>query len=186
MKTDAQSTAAERRTDRLGDMGNSESISIRGELPTTSTASQLIRELDSYLSPLYPEESQHGYSVEKLVEQKVEFFVLYHDERPAGCAGVQFFPDPAEPAGIYGELKRMYVRDEFRGLGLGRKLLEYIEGVAVARGVVSLRLETGILQPEAIGLYETSGFRKTSPFGEYREDPLSYFYEKRLGWRHTQ
>ncbi|MCY4652768.1 MAG: GNAT family N-acetyltransferase, partial [Dehalococcoidia bacterium] len=104
-------------------MNTDQTISIRQELPTTQTASRLIRELDAYLSPMYPEESQHGYSIEKLVEQKVEFFVLYHDERPAGCAGIQFFSDPAEPSGIYGELKRMYVRSEFRGLGLGRRLL---------------------------------------------------------------
>ena len=162
-------------------MNTDKTISIRRELPTTETASQLIRELDAYLSPMYPEESQHGYSIEKLVEQKVEFFVLYHDERPAGCAGIQFFPDPAEPSGTYGELKRMYVRDQFRGLGLGKTLLRHIERVAIERGVVSLRLETGIHQPEAIGLYESSGFRRVPPFGEYREDPLSYFYEKRLG-----
>ena len=152
-------------------MNTDKTISIRRELPTTETASQLIRELDAYLSPMYPEESQHGYSIEKLVEQKVEFFVLYHDERPAGCAGIQFFPDPAEPSGTYGELKRMYVRDQFRGLGLGKTLLRHIERVAIERGVVSLRLETGIHQPEAIGLYESSGFRRVPPFGEYREDP---------------
>ena len=162
-------------------MNTDKTISIRRELPTTQTASQLIRELDAYLSPMYPEESQHGYSIEELVEQKVEFFVLYHDERPAGCAGIQFFPDPAEPSGTYGELKRMYVRDQFRGLGLGKTLLRHIERVAIERGVVILRLETGIHQPEAIGLYESSGFRRVPPFGEYREDPLSYFYEKRLG-----
>ena len=162
-------------------MNTDKTISIRRELPTTETASQLIRELDAYLSPMYPEESQHGYSIEKLVEQKVEFFVLYHDGRPAGCAGIQFFPDPAEPSGTYGELKRMYVRDQFRGLGLGKTLLRHIERIAIERGVVSLRLETGIHQPEAIGLYESSGFRRIPPFGEYREDPLSYFYEKRLG-----
>ena len=162
-------------------MNIDETVAIRRELPTTETASQLIRELDAYLSPMYPEESQHGYNIEKLVEQKVDFFVLYHDERPAGCAGIQFFPDPAEPSGTYGELKRMYVRDQFRGLGLGKTLLRHIERVAIERGVVSLRLETGIHQPEAIGLYESSGFRRIPPFGEYREDPLSYFYEKRLG-----
>jgi len=43
-----------------------------------------------------------------------------------------------------------------------------------------LRLETGIHQPAALGLYERSGFRLIPPFGEYREDPLSRFYEKRL------
>jgi ribosomal protein S18 acetylase RimI-like enzyme len=43
-----------------------------------------------------------------------------------------------------------------------------------------LRLETGIYQTEAIGLYEGFGFERTGPFGEYREDPLSLFYEKRI------
>ncbi|MCY4652588.1 MAG: N-acetyltransferase, partial [Dehalococcoidia bacterium] len=60
-------------------------------------------------------------------------------------------------------------------------LREHVEQVAVSRGIVNLRLETGIHQPEAISLYETRGFRRIPPFGEYSEDPLSYFYEKRLG-----
>ncbi len=162
-------------------MANSETISIRREHPGTETASQLIGELDALLTPLYPEESQHGYSIEKMIAQPIEFFVLYHCGNPAGCAGIQFFVDSREPTGMYGELKRMYVRDEFRGLGLGKRLLKHIEETAVARGVVNLRLETGIHQPEAIGLYENSGFHKIQPFGDYREDPLSFFYEKRLG-----
>jgi putative acetyltransferase len=41
----------------------------------------------------------------------------------------------------------------------------------------SLRLETGISQLEALGLYERAGFRRRGPFGEYREDPLSFFME---------
>jgi putative acetyltransferase len=41
-----------------------------------------------------------------------------------------------------------------------------------------LRLETGIYENEAIGLYEASGFRRVPPFGEYKEDPLSLFFEK--------
>ena len=162
-------------------MANSETISIRREHPGTETASRLIGELDAFLTPLYPEESQHGYSVEKMIAQQIEFFVLYHCGNPAGCAGIQFFADSREPTGMYGELKRMYVRDEFRGLELGKRLLKHIEETAVARGVVNLRLEAGIHQPEAIGLYENNGFRKIQPFGDYREDPLSFFYEKRLG-----
>jgi putative acetyltransferase len=41
-----------------------------------------------------------------------------------------------------------------------------------------LRLETGIYQTEAIGLYESSGFQRRPPFGEYKDDPLSIYYEK--------
>jgi len=42
-------------------------------------------------------------------------------------------------------------------------------------------LETGIYQSEAIGLYERFGFRRTGPFGAYRDDPLSAFYVMGLG-----
>ena len=47
-------------------------------------------------------------------------------------------------------------------------------------GVPLLRLETGIHQSEAIGLYERWGFQRIPPFPPYREDPLSRCYEKRL------
>ena len=77
--------------------------------------------MDAYLDPLYPKESQHGYSIEKLVAQRVEFFVLYEDETPAACGGVQLFGDPKGADEGYGEIKRMYVRPEFRGRGYAKK-----------------------------------------------------------------
>ena len=47
-------------------------------------------------------------------------------------------------------------------------------------GFSKVRLETGISQPEAIGLYERNGYCKIPPFGDYCDDPLSFFYEKNL------
>jgi hypothetical protein len=44
-----------------------------------------------------------------------------------------------------------------------------------------LRLETGIYQKEAIGLYERYGFQRRPPFGEYRVDPMSVYFEKAIG-----
>ena len=141
----------------------------------------LIGELDAYLDPLYPKESQHGYSIEKLVAQRVEFFVLYEHETPAACGGVQFFGDSNQPDEGYGEIKRMYVRPEFRGRGYAKQMLNHLEELAAARGFSKVRLETGISQPEAIGLYERNGYYKIPPFGDYWDDPLSFFYEKTLG-----
>ena len=158
----------------------SENTEIRREHPSTEAAAGLIAELDAYLSPLYPVESQHGYSIEKLAQQQVEFFVLYCDGEPAACGGAQFFTDAQEPGDAYGELKRMYVRYQFRGLGFGKRLLEHLERLAMDKGVAVMRLETGTRQPEAIGLYEKHGYRRIPPFGPYRNDPVSLCYEKRL------
>lgn len=157
------------------------SADIRQEHPGTDMARELIGELDAYLDPLYPKESQHGYSVEKLVEQGVEFFVLYEDEQAAGCCGVQFFNHPEDPGEGYAELKRMYVREEFRGRGYAKMLMKHLEDTVAAKGFTKARLETGISQPEAIGLCESLGYYRIPPFGDYREDPLSYYYEKPLG-----
>ena len=74
----------------------------------------------------------------------------------------------------------MYVRPRFRGLGLGRLMLERLAAHARGHGVALLRLETGIYQEPAIRLYEAWGFRRRPPFPPYREDPLSLFYERAI------
>ena len=78
----------------------------------------------------------------------------------------------------YGEVKRMYVRPAYRGLGLGKAMLQHLAAYARERQVSVLRLETGIYQTAAVSLYEGFGFQRRPPFGEYREDPLSVYLEK--------
>ncbi|MCB0197954.1 MAG: GNAT family N-acetyltransferase, partial [Anaerolineae bacterium] len=134
--------------------------------------------LEAILSPLYPDESRHGYSIQKLIDQKVKFFVIRHQGEAAGCAGVQIYENNGDVA--YGEAKRMYVRPRFRSLGLAKLLLQQLEETVAARGITLLRLETGIHQTEAIQLYEQNGFRRIDPFGEYFYDPLSICYEKQV------
>ena len=153
----------------------SATFTIAEERPDSADATELILELEALLEPLYPSESRHGYSVEKLLREGVAFFVIRDNGRLAGCGGVQLFDS------AYGEVKRMYVRQEFRGRGLGRAMLDHLGAYTQARGVPLLRLETGIHQEEAIGLYESAGFRTVPPFGAYREDANSRYYEKRLG-----
>jgi len=150
------------------------SATIAAERPDHPEATALIEELEAHLASLYPSESRHGYSVEKLLETRVAFFLIRFDGRPAGCGGIQLFGME------YGEIKRMYVRPEFQGLGLARMMLDRLETHARDNGVRVLRLETGIHQDAAIRLYESGGFQSIHPFGSYREDPLSLFFEKHL------
>ena len=147
---------------------------ISPERPDTEDAIVLITELEAVLDPLYPSESRHGYSVEKLLREGVAFFVIRDNGVLVGCGGVQLFGSE------YAEIKRMYIRPQFRGMGFARLMLDHLAEYSRSNGVTVLRLETGIHQHEAIGLYERAGFKSIPPFGEYKPDPLSRFYEKRI------
>lgn len=154
---------------------------ITRESPNTADAIALINELEAHLAPLYPAQSRHGFSVEKLLAEDVRFFLLRYNGTPAGCGGVKLFGTADGAYGAYGEIKRMYVRPQFRGMGFGKLMLKHLAAYAMSNGVNLLRLETGIHQREAIALYERMGFRRIPPFGAYKEDPLSLFYEKQIG-----
>src|SRR5947209_8418104 len=93
---------------------------ITAERPDHPDAVALITELETHLAQFYPAESRHGYSVEKLITEYVTFFVLRDDGVPAGCGGILLVGKE------YGELKRMYVRPEFRGRGFGELLVNHL------------------------------------------------------------
>ena len=149
-------------------------IAITSERPDTLDARQLLSEFDAYLLELpYPAESRHAFPVDKLLREQVEFFVTRYDREAAGCGGIKFHPD-------YGEVKRMYVRPSHRGLGLGKAMLDHLADCARQKRIDVLRLETGIYQVEAIGLYERYGFQRRPPFSSYKVDPMSLYFEKPL------
>lgn len=91
-----------------------------------------------------------------------------------GCVGMRRHSDSDA------ELKRMYIRRPFRGRGWSRELLRLVETQALSMGFVRLILETGTPQPEAIGLYESSGYESIPGFGHYRDEPLNRCYAKQL------
>jgi len=102
------------------------------------------------------------------------FLIARLEGRPVGCAALR--PLDAE----VGEVKRMYVMPPVRRRGIARLLLAELEAQAAVFGFRTLRLETGNRQPEAIGLYESSGFRRIAPYGSHVEDPLSICFEKNI------
>ena len=82
------------------------------------------------------------------------------DNRPAGCVALRTLPDGAC------EIKRLFVRAEHRGLGVGRQLMEALIDLARRRGFSTMRLDTGDLQPEAHALYASLGFVPIPPYYE--------------------
>jgi GNAT superfamily N-acetyltransferase len=105
----------------------------------------------------------------------VTVFVVLEDAGEAiGCGALRALDAD------HGELKRMYVDPAHRGRGASRRLLAALEERARDRGWSRLVLETGTLQHEAIGLYESAGYAPVEPFGPYVGATQSLCYAKEL------
>lgn len=79
-----------------------------------------------------------------------------------------------------GELKRLFVVPSARGRGLSRLVVEQLEAAAAHRGLTRLVLETGVLQPEAIGLYLSAGYAPIDRFAPYEAEVQSRCFAKDL------
>jgi putative acetyltransferase len=149
-------------------------VLIQTNDPASPAARELIEQLDRLMASLYPAESNHLLSVEALQQPNVTFLTASVDGKIAGCGA---FVNQGEG---YAEIKRMFVLPEFRGMKLGRRILEELENLARSSGLELARLETGPYQPEALFLYERAGYQRRGPFGDYHEDSFSVFMEKKL------
>jgi putative acetyltransferase len=147
-------------------------VTIAKEAPRQADVIRLLNLSDAYMASLYPAESNHLLDVSALEKPSVHFFVARHEGRIVGCASLVDAGDGTA------EIKRMFVDPASRGLSLGKKLMEALEEQAKALGLATIRLETGISQPEAIGLYRKAGFLEIDAFAPYKPDPLSMFMEK--------
>ena len=101
------------------------------------------------------------------------FLVATLRSEPVGCGALKFHGD--EPT----ELKRMWVADSVRGLGIGRRLLTELERHADAHGARVVRLETNKALTEAISLYRSAGYREVEAFND--EPYAHHWFEKQLG-----
>jgi putative acetyltransferase len=144
--------------------------------PRLPKARQLVEELDALMISLYPTESNHLVAIDRLAEPDTRFFVAEVDGKALGCGAIMLVGDS------YAEVKRVYVAPAGRGLGLAKLLLTRLEEETLRNGLRMLRLETGRYQPEALGLFDSMGFRLCGSFGDYpSDDPNSIFMEKELG-----
>jgi ribosomal protein S18 acetylase RimI-like enzyme len=112
------------------------------------------------------------------------FFVGYLDGRPVASGAWRRRRDvEVDGTTEAAEVKRMYVAPAARGRGLARAMLTHLETTARADGVEVMILETGLAQPEAIALYESSGYARIPDFGFYRDAPISRCFARRLDGR---
>jgi putative acetyltransferase len=150
-------------------------VVIALEDPRAPDVTALVRELDRMFEALYPAESNHLLDVATLAGPDMRFFVARRSGEALGCGALWL------KEGDYGEVKRVFVKTEARGLKIGRLILARLEEEARRAKLPLMRLETGIHQPEALGLFAAMGFNRCGAFGDYPvDDPNSVFMEKRL------
>ena len=148
------------------------SITIAAEDPGCADILPLLRDGEAHSASLYPAESNHHLQLDALRAAHVRFLVARDGSgRPLATGALVI-------GGDWAEVKRMWVVEAARGLGLSRSLLDRLIGEARAAGVRTLRLETGVASHAALGLYTAAGFVERPPFAEYRPDPLSVFMER--------
>ncbi|HZM32429.1 MAG TPA: GNAT family N-acetyltransferase [Acidimicrobiales bacterium] len=105
------------------------------------------------------------------------FVVARLDGEPVGCGAVRpVLGGPADHA----ELKRMYTAPAARRRGVSRAVLARLEGEARVLGYRWVQLETGTRQPEAIALYEATGYSRIAPYGQFEEHQLTVCFGKDL------
>jgi DNA-binding MarR family transcriptional regulator/GNAT superfamily N-acetyltransferase len=98
--------------------------------------------------------------------------VAYLRAEPVGCGALK------NHAGAPSELKRMWVAESVRGLGLGRRLLAELEACAAADGAGTVRLETNRHLTEAIAMYRRAGYVEVPAFND--EPFADHWFEKQL------
>jgi putative acetyltransferase len=150
-------------------------LEIRVEDASSKTASLLIKELSTELGALYHTDGSASFKPADVQIPRAVFVVAWLDSEPVACGALR--PTEDEKTA---EIKRMFVKKTARGLGISRKILLKLEELGKSFNYERLILETGDLQTEAIGLYESSAYTRMECYGEYVNSSYSICYEKLL------
>jgi putative acetyltransferase len=133
----------------------------------------LISELDKELRSRY-QEKQAIYDQYNIIENNPNVVIAYREELPVGCGCFKKFDDRSV------EIKRMFVRPEYRGQKIAASILQQLENWAIELNISVTVLETGIKQPDAIHLYGKSGYIVVENYGPYKGLPESICMQKNL------
>lgn len=100
--------------------------------------------------------------------------VAYSGNEPVACGAVKKYDD------LTMEVKRMFVKPEFRKKGFARAVLNELESWAKELGYSFCILETGKRQPEAIALYSSCHYKPIPNYGQYENVETSVCMKKQL------
>lgn len=118
---------------------------------------------------------QEKYNGLNYLKEEAKVILIKFEQKLIGCGAFRALED-----GKTIELKRVYVRPEYRGLGISKMLLQRLENWALQQGYRYAILETGNRQPEALGLYRNSGYVPIDRYNPYTQITESICMRKEL------
>ena len=140
--------------------------------PSSSDALELTQRLFLELESIYGKGT-----IEDFVEENaafIYFMVIKSGTNNIACGGVNHIDETTA------EIKRMYVKEEFRGKGISKLVLNSLEEFIKNKGYKRIILETGGKQPEAISLYRKFGYSEIPCYARHSLDPESICFSKSL------
>ncbi len=129
------------------------------------------RELDERFDTGFDPERSLNPAAREMTPPAGYFVVARLHGEAVGCGGLKFRSG-------YGEIKRLWVAGASRGLGIARRILGHLEGLARERDLPVVRLDTNKTLTEAIALYRRSGYYEIERFND--EPYAHHWFEKRL------
>ena len=136
---------------------------------------ELCRSLDNFLNELVGgEENRAEYIPYNRLDDIRNVIIAYDGAIPVGCASFKKYDDECA------EVKRVFVKQEYRGKGISSKLMELLENAAREQGYRYLVLESGEPLVAAMALYRKIGYKIIPNYGQYKDMPDSICMKKKL------
>lgn len=136
---------------------------------------ELCHSLDNFLNELVGgEENRSEYIPYNQLDDIHDVIVAYDNDIPVGIASFKKYDDECA------EVKRVFIKQEYRGRGTSNKLMELLEKVAREKGYHYLILESGEPLVAAMALYRKMGYKVIPNYGQYKDMPDSICMKKKL------
>ncbi len=139
--------------------------------PESLAAAKLMDELSDTLWAITGDSGKSSFDPADINLPRSLFVIAYNNQQEAlGCGAIR------QMEGNSAEIKRMYAR--YKGAGIGSAVLSYLEVQAKELGYVSLKLETRLINHNAVSFYESMGYKRIGNYGKYAGNSEAVCFEK--------
>lgn len=151
------------------------SITIKKVATNCQDLHVLVTELDRFFIEEWGNEVAQGYQKHHHLTEMSTAIICYDEDRAVGCGCWKLLENKTP------EIKRMYVKKEYRGQKIATKILNALEIDLTKQGFSHVVLETGAEMTAAIRFYDTNGYQIVPNYGEFIGDERCICLEKKLG-----